>query len=114
MGCVGKTILKHRYAFNFLICVIISYAALPSCLPIPNYWILTVPICFAILTTAAIAIHDYEIDLDYMYSKIINKSIKLMKIKLEYDIWFKSFLSILTGYSVIAVTYYPNLPNSPN
>lgn len=102
-------IKKYNFLINFIIVVGIPYLTLPFCLPIPNYWILSVPVCFAILTTAAIIIHDYKIDLDYMYDEI-SEPVKLTKIKLEYDIWFKLFLSILTGYSVIAITYFSRVP----
>jgi hypothetical protein len=48
--------------------------------------------------------------LDYINDPSISEPVKLTKIGLEYDIWFKLFLAILTGYSVVAVSYYAKVP----
>ena len=89
-----------------------SYIDLPFSSPFPNAWIVLVPICFSLIITISVIIHDHNINFDFIYEsdKIISESIKLTRIRLEYDIWFKLFLTIITGYSVIALSYFIKLP----
>lgn len=76
----------------------------------PHLWVLLVPIIFSLYISISVYIHDYEIRYDDFISlESISEKVKIEKIKLDYETWFRLFLAILTGYAVMAITYLTKL-----
>lgn len=82
--------------------------------PFPNTWILGYPFVFALITSASVYIHNYDIDAVFKFitNTSISENIKLARIKMEYETWNNLLKMLLSGYILLAITYavfYPDL-----
>jgi hypothetical protein len=87
----------------------------------PHPSVLAVSLLYSTIIALTVLIKNYEISDRFLYSESISEGVKLEKVKLEYDFWFKSFITILTGYSLWALYFiynfsltYPTVTNIKN
>lgn len=100
-----------KSVLNFIILVGIVWSLLPIFKPeYPHAAVFLIPLTFGIITSASIYIHYYKIDSSILESSKDN-TIKIEKIKLEYETWFRFFLVILTGYVAVYISFGSGLKN---
>ena len=108
---INNRTAEVRSSLTFLSLVILTWLTLPYFKPeFPHLWVLLVPVVFGLSTSVSVYIHNYEIDSEIIFIGDISEQVKIEKIKLEYETWFRLFLTVLTGYTVIAITYLTKVP----
>jgi len=68
------------------------------------------PFYFSAMTATSVYLHNFKINFDFLKYGSISESIKIEKIKLEYETWFRLLLTLLAGFSAIAITHYISIP----
>lgn len=76
----------------------------------PHIWVLMVPVVFGLTTSTAVYIHNYKLNFEFLLFEHISECVKVEKLKLDYETWFRLFLAVLTGYAAIAITYLTKVP----
>jgi hypothetical protein len=93
-----------KFILNFIILVGGTWFWLPSFKPFPDPWMLSVPLMFAFITSIAVYLHEYKIDFDFINQRSIEGKLKLERIKMEHETWFRLFITVLSGYAVTALS----------
>ena len=105
---------KYRWIANFFLFFAGVWSWLHNFDPYPNIWIIEVPFAFAPITSAAVFLHDYNIEnrFKFINSESISENVKLARINMECGTWSGLLISLLSGYTILAITYaslYPEI-----
>lgn len=72
----------------------------------PHAFVLLVPIWFGILVATTVYVHNYQINFDFVHDDKIDMLVKVEKIKIEHDTWFKILLGLITMYGLALLYIY--------
>ena len=104
-----ETEARKKSILTFMILVIATWPMTKYFTPFPNLSILVLSLCFATVISISVYIHNYKIKFNLYYEDIATIPLNIEAIKIEYETWFRLFLTQLTGVSVIAITHYVSL-----
>jgi hypothetical protein len=94
----------NKALFTSISLIIVTWATLPYFRPeTPHIQVFLGPICFGLIISISIYIHHIKINFDFVHNNLLSESVKIEKIKLDYDIWMKIFLTSLTTYGAIFI-----------
>lgn len=71
----------------------------------PHPSVLGVSLVYSTIIALTVLINEYKISDDFLDFKTISERVKLEKVKIEYDFWFKLFMTSLSGFSLWALYY---------
>ena len=102
--CVKKWSASTKRSLVFIILLIFSWATLGNFLPeFPHLWILLVPIWFGSLVALTVYVGNYWIDYSFIQDGQIDRSVKMLRISLEHDSWFRILIGTIGGYVLILI-----------
>jgi hypothetical protein len=81
---------------------LVSWLTLPN-FGIPHTHVLIASMSFGLVSAISVYIHFFEPNFYYLYDESISETVKIAKIKLDYDIWKNIFLTSLTIYATISI-----------
>ncbi len=97
---------------TFFALAVPTWLTIPNFAPeIPHLLILLAPIWFGIWTALTTYVKFYDLRYDFITRTDMHRSIKIERLKMEHETWFRILLGFFAGYIVIEVAILLSLYN---
>lgn len=106
MSSLRKSIL------TFLVLAIPAWLTIPNFTPeLPHPMVMLVPIWFGLWTASSVYIKYHILRYEFITRTDLTRYLKVERLKMEHETWFRILLGFLAGYIVVDVAIYLNLFN---
>lgn len=79
---------------------------------LPHMGVLNTSLSFLIILSAIVYMHNYQFNFDFLKDEQISDKVKLERVKIEHETWFRVLVYLIAAFAAIMAAGYAFIPNN--